>query len=174
MTPEQGQALGIAGAFAAIGFAALGSAMGTGYAGAAAVGAWKKCYLQKKPAPMQLAVFAGAPLSQTIYGFLMMGWISKAALAVPAAGTALLILGIIAGLAMGTSAMFQGKAGAGACDAQAETGEGFSNYLIALGIIETTALFAMVFGKLLLPAFEKMTPAVVVPAVKAAASMLGF
>ena len=30
-------------------------------------------------------------------------------------------------------------------DALAETGEGFTNYLIALGIIETVALFVMVF-----------------------------
>ena len=153
MTQEAMQALGVGGAFAAIGLAALGSAIGTGYAGAAAVGAWKKCYLQKKPAPMQLAVFAGAPLSQTIYGFLMMGWLRDVATDTPSAALGLLVIGIIAGLAMGTSAMFQGRAGAGACDAQAETGEGFSNYLIALGIIETTALFAMVFGKMLLGAF---------------------
>ena len=69
---------------------------------------------------------------------------------VPSAWPAILLIGILGGLAMGVSAMFQGRAGAGACDAQAETGEGFSNYLIAVGIIETTALFAMVFVILIL------------------------
>ena len=31
--------------YIAIGLAAVGSAIGTGMAGAAAIGAWKKCYL---------------------------------------------------------------------------------------------------------------------------------
>lgn len=66
------QALTYAGAFAAIGFAAMGSAYGCGTACAAAVGAWKKCYSQNKPAPFQLLVFAGAPLSQVIYGMIIM------------------------------------------------------------------------------------------------------
>jgi len=144
------QAWGYGGAFSAIALAAIGSAIGTGYAGAAAVGAWKKCYMQKKPAPMQLAVFAGAPLSQTIYGFLMMGWLRDAVKPHSQFWPAYIMIGVFCGLAMGVSAIFQGRAAAGACDAQAETGEGFSNYLIALGIIETTALFAMVFGKMLL------------------------
>ena len=66
------QALTYAGAFAAIGFAAMGSAYGCGTACSAAVGAWKKCYSQNKPAPFQLLVFAGAPLSQVIYGMIIM------------------------------------------------------------------------------------------------------
>ena len=152
MTPEIAQALGLGGAFAAVAFGALGSAIGCGYAGAAAVGAWKKCYAQNKPAPMQLAVFAGAPLSQTIYGFLLMGFIQAAIKIAPNAWPMYLMVGIFGGIAMGVSAMFQGKAAAGACDAQADTGKGFSNYLIALGIIETTALFAMVFGSMILGA----------------------
>ena len=46
---------------------------------------------------------------------------------------------------MGASAMMQGKAAAGACDSLAETGKGATNYIIALGIVETVALFVMVF-----------------------------
>ena len=49
-------------------------------------------------------------------------------------------------LAIGLSALFQGRAGAAACDAQAETNQGFTNYLAALGIVETVAIFAMVFS----------------------------
>jgi len=46
---------------------------------------------------------------------------------------------------MGISAWYQGKAGASASDAFAETGKGFGNYILVLGLIETVALFVMVF-----------------------------
>ena len=38
----------------AFSFAAIGSALGTGTAAMAGIGAWKKCYLQGKPAPFTL------------------------------------------------------------------------------------------------------------------------
>ncbi|MGL4854900.1 MAG: V-type ATP synthase subunit K [Lentisphaeria bacterium] len=142
-------ALAKAGAFAAIGLAAVGSSLGCGAGGAAAVGAWKKCYAQGKSAPFLLTAFAGAPLSQTISGMVMMSTMNSA-LTENAANAAywplFLIVGVLAGLAMGASAWMQGKAAAGACDAYAETGEGFANYIIALGIIETVAIFSMIFG----------------------------
>lgn len=126
----------------ALGFAAIGSALGTGTAGMAGIGAWKKCYAQNKAAPFILLVFIGAPLSQTIYGLLLMNAITKAAATMwPAA----LGAGVIGGIAMGISAWFQGKAGGAGCDALGETGEGFSNYLTTLGIVETVALFVMIF-----------------------------
>ena len=57
----------------------------------------------------------------------------------------MLSAGIFGGLAIGASAWYQGKAGAAGSDALAETGQGFGNYLITLGIVETVALFVMVF-----------------------------
>jgi len=126
---------------AAVGLAACGSSLGTGAAGMAAVGAWKKCYAQSKAAPFLLLVFVGAPLTQTIYGMILMNSIATAA----QKGVYLWAIGLIGGLAMGMSAWMQGKAGAGAADALAETGKGFTNYLIVLGIIESVALFVMVF-----------------------------
>lgn len=130
--------LGVA---AALSLAALGSALGTGAAGMASVGAWKKCFAQSKAAPFMLVVFVGAPLSQTIYGMILMNKIAAAV----ADGSYFWSVGILGGLAMGASAMMQGRAGAGAADALAETGKGFTNYLIVLGVIETVALFVMVF-----------------------------
>jgi V/A-type H+-transporting ATPase subunit K len=53
--------------------------------------------------------------------------------------------GVFGGMAMGMSAWFQGKAAAVASDALAETGKGFGNYLLVLGLVETVALFVMVF-----------------------------
>ena len=66
--------LGVA---AALGLSALGSALGIGTAGMAAVGAWKKCYAQNRMAPFLLIVFIGAPLSQTIYGMILMNKIAE-------------------------------------------------------------------------------------------------
>ncbi len=143
-SPEVVSALGKAGAAFAICFAAMGSAAGTGMAGMAAVVAWKKCYAQKKMAPFMLVAFVGAPLTQTIYGMIVMGKILKAAEA-GAMYHNLLLGGLAAGIAIGLSALMQGRAGAGASDALAETGKGFVNYLMALGVIETVALFVMVF-----------------------------
>ena len=64
--------LGLLGTALAMGIAAIGSAIGIGIAGQASIGAWKKCYMNNKAAPFILTVFAGAPLTQTIYGFLLM------------------------------------------------------------------------------------------------------
>jgi V/A-type H+-transporting ATPase subunit K len=191
MDPLTMAALGKAGAAAAIALAAVGSAMGTGVAGMAAVGAWKKCYIQDKTAPFLLLIFIGAPLSQTIYGMILMNTMARmcsittylppdalaaaqeAAAAAAAGGgvadwmahvppeimaaasaalkgaaltwPAMLAAGILGGLAMAMSAVFQGRAGAAGADALAETGQGFGNYLMTIGVVETVALFVLVF-----------------------------
>lgn len=141
--------IGMIGMAAALGISALGSALGTGAASLAAVGGWKKCYANGKPAPFIMVAFSGAPLTQTIYGFLLMNFISAAA----AAGQDALMLlgaGIFGGMAIGLSAWMQGRAAAAASDALAETGKGTANYFIVIGIIETVALFTLVFLLLLL------------------------
>lgn len=142
--------LGRMGAAAAVGLAAAGSSLGVGAAGPAAVGAWKKCYAQNKAAPFILFAFIGAPMSQTIYGMILMGWINtaidtamKAGLDVNWGGA--LGAGIFGGLGIGISAWYQGVIGAGASDAMTETGKGFGNYLMVLGIIETLAILVLVF-----------------------------
>ncbi|MFP4383819.1 MAG: V-type ATP synthase subunit K [Spirochaetia bacterium] len=135
--------IGMIGVGAALAFAAIGSALGAGSAGMAAVGAWKKCFVQNRPAPFMLIAFVGAPLTQTIYGFILMQALSGAA---ETADPGLIFgAGILGGIAMGFSAWFQGKAGAVASDALAETGEGFGNFIMVLGLVETVALFVMVF-----------------------------
>jgi V/A-type H+-transporting ATPase subunit K len=145
MEAEVMAGLGRMGAAASVAMAAIGSALGAGTAGMAAVGAWKKCFAQSKAAPFILVTFVGAPLSQTIYGMILMNNIVKAAAETPEMFWAMLGTGLLGGIAMGMSAWYQGKVGAGAADAMAETGKGFGNYLMALGIVETVALFVMVF-----------------------------
>lgn len=131
---------------AALGLSAAGSAFGTGFAGMSSVGAWKKCYASGKQAPFIMIAFAGAPLTQTIYGFLLMNFI-KSAGCDPALA---LGVGLFGGLAIGLSGLFQGKCAAAAADALGATGKGTANYFIVIGIIETVALFTLVFSLLLL------------------------
>lgn len=141
--------IGLIGMVLAVCVSAMGSAIGIGLAAVSAVGAWKKCYGNGKPAPFMLVAFTGAPLTQTIYGFLLMNFISSA-LSTGADKLMCMFIGAFGGLAIGLSALFQGKCAAAACDSLGETGKGTSNYLIVIGIIETVALFTLVFSLLLL------------------------
>jgi V/A-type H+/Na+-transporting ATPase subunit K len=136
--------LGKIGGAMALGLSAAGSSLGIGAAGQAAVGAWKKCYAQNRPAPFLLAVFVGAPITQTFYGMIVMLKLVELA---KQGGSfpSLAGWGLFGGMAIGASAWMQGRVAAAACDAHAETGQGFTNYLMALGIVESVAIFAMVF-----------------------------
>lgn len=140
-------AMGQFGGIAALAMAALGSAFGTSIAASASIGAWKKCYAQGKAAPFMLLTFVGAPLSQTIYGIVLM-FSMKEKIAAGHPWQGLVAAGLLSGATIGVSAWLQGKAAAAGSDALAETGEGFTNYLAALGIIETVAIFTMVFTML--------------------------
>ena len=134
---------------AALGLSALGSAFGAGFAAMSSVGAWKKCYSAGKPAPFIMVAFSGAPLTQTIYGFLLMNFI-RSAVEGGASASLAMFTGIFAGLAIGMSAFFQGKVAAASADALGDTGKGTANFFIVIGIIETVALFTLVFSLLLL------------------------
>jgi len=135
----QFQDLGVS---AVLALSAVGSGLGAGVAGMAAIGAWKKAFTQNKSASFMLVAFVGAPLTQTIYGMILMNRMASLALK----GNYVWGIGILCGSAMGISALMQGKAAAVASDAMGETGKGFGNYLVVLGIIETVALFVLAFG----------------------------
>mgnify|MGYP000980223093 FL=1 len=134
--------IGMIGAGSIMALAAIGSAIGAGIAGQAAIGAWKRNYLANKPASFLLMIFAGAPLTQTIYGFILMGPM-MASTKDPAL---LLGIGLAGGAGMAMSAIAQGKASAASCDAFGETGKGFGQYITIVGLCETVALFVMAFS----------------------------
>ena len=134
--------IGLIGTGLCMSIAAIGSCIGVVIAGTTCIGAWKKCYLSNKAAPFILTVFAGAPLTQTIYGFLLMQQMKSSS----ADPTFLLSLGIASSLAIAFSAVVQGKAGAAGADALSETGKGFSQYITVVGLCETVALFVLVFS----------------------------
>jgi len=130
-----------AGAIMVLALSALGSGAGAGVAGMAAIGAWKKNFSQNKNASFLLVALTAAPLTQTIYGFIVMNNM----LSLTLGGQYLWGVGAFAGAAIGLSAYWQGKCAAVACDAMGETGKGFGNYLVVLGMTETVALLVMVF-----------------------------
>ena len=134
--------LGVLGTALVLGICAIGSGIGVNIAGQASIGAWKKCYLNNKAAPFILTVFAGAPLTQTIYGFLLTQQMSSST----ADPVFLFGIGRASSLAIAFSAVIQGKAGAAGADALAETGKGFSQYITVVGLCETVALFVLVFS----------------------------
>lgn len=136
--------IGLIGVGAAVAFAAVGSGLGIGASGMATIGAWKKCFAQNKAAPFALFIFIGAPLTQTIYGFILMNRLLPAA-AEKDPGL-ILGVGVFGGIAIGISAWSQGRVGASASDSLAETGKGFINYILAIGLVETIAIFVLVFS----------------------------
>lgn len=130
--------------------AAIGSAIGTGIAGMAAIGAWKKMIISGEKAAAALLIFVGAPLSQVIYGMILKNAIVGADLPPDSYGWQM-IIGLGAGAAMAGSAIFQGRAGARACDAIAAGANDTAKYIMVIGIVETVALFVMIFTMTGLP-----------------------
>ena len=121
----------------------FGSLLGATAAAMAALGAWKKCYQEQRPAPFMLVAFVGAPLSQIIYGMILMNAIKT--VAATTESSTLLAIGLLGGMAIGGSAWLQGKVGALGGDVMGETGKGFGIFIMVVGIIETVALLGLVF-----------------------------
>jgi V/A-type H+-transporting ATPase subunit K len=139
-----------------LGMGALGSALGIGAAGRAAAGAWAKEAKAGKALNFSYIILTGMPLSQTIYGFILMlvglsGLVYQPEMLVANSG-ALLTIGLAGGLAELFSAWMQGLIGAAGCRALSEgEGKGLVFIIIAMGIVETVGLFGFVFLLLVLP-----------------------
>ena len=133
--------IGQLGLFASFGLASLGSAIGVGVVGTVTIGAWKKCFMQNKPVPFILVAFAGVPITNVIYGYILMNSLQSSSLD-PAS---LCFLGLFGGLGIGLAGFTQALCAGCASEAYAETGQGFGNYMMVIGVAETVSLFAMVF-----------------------------
>ncbi len=130
----------------ALGIAGVGSAVGTGIAAFGAMGLWKQSIKDKKRLPPLALAMVGMPLSQVIYGMIFMNAMIAANLS-PESYPNQMIWGFFIGIALAASAIMQGKAGAAACSNLAvDNKQGTGMYIAAMGIIETVALLAMVFG----------------------------
>jgi len=62
----------------------------------------------------------------------------------------LLTVGILSGIALGITSYIQGVVAAATSDAFGESGKGFVNFLMTIGIIETVSIFVMAFAIVLL------------------------
>ena len=130
--------LGIGGCF---GLSATGASIGMFANGPAVIGAWKKCYIQNKPAPFIIIVFAGTCLSNIIYGFILL-------MLLPTANInpyLMLSLGLGSGASIGAVAVTQAMCSAAAAEAFVETGKGYGLYLMVVGIAESISIFAVAF-----------------------------
>ena len=137
--------------------ATLGSALGIGAAAQAAAGAWAKEAKAGKPLNFAYIILTGMPLSQTIYGFILMlvGLSPLVSGQNPVTSThpgTLLGIGIAGAIAELASAWIQGLIGAAGCRSISEgQGKGLAFIIICMGIVETVGLFGFVFLLLVLP-----------------------
>ncbi len=149
--------VGLIGYGLVLGLGAVGSALGTAAAGQSASGCWEKEGRLDRPLKFTYLIFVSAPLTQTLYAFIIMNALKNAAeLSALDGMQALVILGV--GLGGGLAELFsawgQGKVSAAACRALCNNdGKGFAFMLIAIGIVETTGLFAMIFLMIIIGAF---------------------
>ena len=143
--------MGQIGAALAVGMAAVGSSLGAGVAGIAAAGAWAKDARAGKPLRFVYIILVSAPITQTVYGFLVMNQMAGKLEAASAHGGLMLGIGLATGLGEMLSAWMQGAIGAAGCRMLSESdGKGFAFILIALGIAETVGIFTLIFMSILL------------------------
>jgi len=163
--------IGQLGAALALGLAAIGSSLGIGVAGQSAAGAWAKEAKAGLGLRFTYIILLGMPISQTIYAMIVMNRIRDVLMHTPPGPNAvtsaltgptmtfagvLLAVGIAVGLAELFSAWMQGKIGAAGIRAICEgEGKGFAFMIIAMGVVETVGIFAMVFALGLLPSIAK-------------------
>ena len=143
--------LGQLGMALAVGLAAVGSSLGAGAAGMAAAGAWAKDAKAGKGIRFIYVVLVSAPITQTLYAFIVLLVMTGKLKVVEANAGLLLGIGIATGLGELLSAWMQGAIGAAGCRMLSEAdGKGFAFILIALGIAETVGIFTLVFMSILL------------------------
>ncbi|HDZ21781.1 hypothetical protein LCGC14_0454480 [marine sediment metagenome] len=140
----------------ALALAAFGSAVGIGLAGRAAAGAWAKEAKAGQTLRFTYIILLGLPLSQTLYAMIVMnklGAVLKDHADVAVANVGLMLgIGLAVGMAEMMSAWMQGLIGAAGIRAISEgEGKGFPFIIIAMGIVETVGIFAMVFLMGLVP-----------------------
>ena len=141
--------LGEMGSVMSLGMAGLGSAIGIGIAGQAAAGAWAKEARAGRNLSFTYIILVGMPISQTLYAMIVMVNMRSvfASPDVAIADSGLLMgVGIATGLAEMLSAWMQGLVGAAGIRALTDgEGKGLAFIIIAMGIVETVGIFAMVF-----------------------------
>ena len=137
-------ALGWVGVFAPVALGAVGSAIGCSVAGQAACGAM----LDVESGYGKFVGVSAMPSSQVIYGIVIMFTLSG--LGVSAATSAGLFgIGLLTGIALMYSAIYQGQAVAASINASKNKPEVFGLSIAPAAIVEGFAVFAFVFALVL-------------------------
>lgn len=130
----------------ALGLSCLGSAIGCGIAGMASHGVMSRV----EEGHGKFIGMSAAPSSQSIYGFILMLLMKQAIDAGTLSPMSGVGIGLASGLAIMTSAIFQGRCAASGIQASARTPAVFGKCFAAIGIVESFALFAFVFALLIM------------------------
>lgn len=130
----------------ALGLSAIGSSIGCGIAGMASHAVMSRV----EEGHGKFIGMAAAPSSQSIYGFILMLLMSRAIAAGSLSALSGIGIGAAAGTAIMVSAIYQGKVAATGIQASAKQPAIFGKCFAAVGIIESFALFSLVFSLLLL------------------------
>ena len=136
-------ALGWAGIYGPMALGAIGSIIGCALAGQAAIGAM----LETESGHGRYVGVSAMPSSQVIYGIVVMFTLNREVTVESAAG--MFGIGILAGLALMYSGIYQGRACASAINASKAKPEIFGLSLAPAAIVEGFAVFAFVFALVL-------------------------
>ena len=143
------QLLGWIGIYAPVALGAIGSIIGCARAGQAACGAM----LETESGYGRYVGVSAMPSSQTIYGIVVMLTLSREVTVDNAPG--LFAIGVLAGLALMASAIYQGYCCASAINVSKSKTEVFGLSIAPAAVVEGFAVFAFVFALVLVGALPK-------------------
>lgn len=129
-----------------LGLGCIGSAVGCGIAGMASHGAMTRV----EEGHGKFIALSAAPSTQAILGFVLMVLMKGAIQAGTVTALSGIGIGFFVGLALTISAIYQGRCAATAIQATAKQPAAFGKCFLAIGIVESFAIFAFVFGMMLL------------------------
>jgi V/A-type H+-transporting ATPase subunit K len=129
-----------------MGLGCLGSAIGCGIAGMASHGVMTRV----DEGHGKFIALSAIPSSQSIYGFILMIVMRGAIVGGTLPPLSAIGIGLFVGIAIMTSAIYQGKCAVTAIQASAKQPAIYGKTIAALGIVESFALFAFVFALLLM------------------------
>ncbi|HSX14141.1 MAG TPA: ATP synthase subunit C [Chlamydiales bacterium] len=129
-----------------LGLGCAGSAIGCGIAGMASHGAMTRV----EEGHGKFIALSAAPSTQAILGFVLMVLMKGAIQSDTVNAISGIGIGLFVGLALLISAVYQGRCAATAIQATAKQPATFGKCFLAIGIVESFAIFAFVFGMMLL------------------------
>ncbi len=129
-----------------LGLGCIGSSIGCGIAGMASHGAMTRV----EEGHGKFIGLSAAASTQSILGFILMVLMKNAIKAGTLAPLGGIGIGLFVGLALLVSAAFQGRCAATAIQATAKQPAVFGKAFLAIAIVESFAIFAFIFGLLLL------------------------